>query len=335
MTDPSKGFGHLSRCLILAEAMRKKGFKFVFFINNYHQAIKKINRKKFNHVVIPSSFTYKNETRFLKKMLNSDTYEAIIIDMREYGQSISKNLSCKNFKTILLDDAWCKKTYSDLIINGTIIKKYHKYEKVNKNSKIMVGSKYWIMRDEFRNYRKKTSDIQEKKNYKIIISIGGSDQNLISLSIVKALLNFKNIQITVIVGSFFSNILLLNRLAKSRKNISIIISPKKIWKEFKNADVAISSSGNTLFELTFQRIPTLCIAAVKHQIPYCETLAAKGSAVNLGLWKDVNDSTITKALTKILNSKYKRRKMSISGSKVLDGKGLSRVIKSIEILIKN
>ena len=335
ITEVSKGYGNLSRCLILADSLRKRGFNITFFINQNTFATNEIKKHRFELYIIPKTFSFRTESKFLDETMNSKNYQALIIDMREYGQSISKNLSNKRYKTILVDDAWCNKAYANLVINGTIVKNYHNYEKINKNSKLLLGPKYWIMKNGFRKYKKNISEIQNKKKYHIIISVGGSDPNNVSLFVVKALVDFHNITITIIVGPFFLNITKLKKLSKKKKNLNLLVFPTKIEKEFKKADVVISGSGSTLFELAYQKIPTISIAMDPHQIPYGNAFAKRGSTIHLGLWKNVKEIMIKESLINILNNKSKRRKMSLAGSKIIDGRGVSRVVTIIEKMLSS
>lgn len=330
ITDKSKGFGNFSRSVTIAEAMREKGYKIVFIINNNNSAIQELKSKKFIHVIIPMFDTQHDYSNLILEILDSRKCTTVIIDMREYGEQISKNLMNKNLRVVLVDDAWCKKAYADIIFNGTMIKQYHKYRKINKTSKIFVGSKYWIIQKEFMKHKKNLYNISDKEKYHVVISVGGSDPHKLSLFVAKALQNIDNIKITIIVGPFFTKLVKLKQFVKNNKNIALVFSPKKIWNEFIKADVVISGSGNTLFELAAQRIPTICIATIEHQIPYAKMFAAKGSAINLGFWKNVNYELIRKTLIQILSDKLKRRKMCLASNTILDGKELLRVTTILE-----
>ena len=104
---------------------------------------------------------------------------------------------------------------------------------------------------------------------------------------------------------------------------------KNIWLYFSKADVAISNSGNTLFEFAVIGIPTICISAVKHQIPYGDLFASKGFAVHLGFWKKVTNQAVTNKLNLLLKNRKMRKKMSFMGNKIMDGKGLKIVVNEI------
>lgn len=335
ITEKSKGYGNLGRCISLADEMREKRYDIVFIINKSNFALKELEKRRFQYVLIPNHLSYKKESDFIIDIISSMKCDGIIVDMREYGEKISKNLMRIKPKVILIDDAWCKKAYADLVVNVTMIKKYHKYEKINKNAILLLGSKYYILNKEFVKHKKKVSEICKKKIYKIAISMGGADPDKLTLFVLKSLLNFFNIKIRIILGPFFETSKELFDIIRNKKNITLVPSPKKIWKEFQMADVVISNSGNTLFELAVLRVPTICIAASDHQIPYAKEFAGKGSAINLGLWKSVNNEMIQNTLIQILDDVKKRKKMCLAATNIVDGNGLLRVTKSIEKCLKN
>ncbi len=334
ITDRTKGFGNLSRCVTLAEEMRRKGYKITFIINHNNVAEKELQRRKFIHVSIPKFTSRSNYSSLISKTLNHKKYELVIIDAREYGELLSKNLKVKNFKIVLLDDAWGRNAYADMIFNGTMIEQYHKYKKINKKCRMFLGTKYWIISKEFSTHKKKLHEIHPKKKYSIVVSMGGADVTELTLLVIRSLLDISNIKITVIVGPFFKNLMKLHALIRNKKNVTVVYSPKKIWKEFLKADAAIASSGNTLFELAIQRIPTICIAAVPHQVPYAKTFAAKGFTIDLGFWKNVKKERIRKTLVQLIMGEEKRRKMCLAGNKIIDGKGLSRVVQVLEGIVR-
>jgi len=336
VTDSDTGFGHLSRCITLASGLRKKGYKTIFLINQKLKTIEELKSKNFVFEKIPK-FSSKNYPKYdpihVFKKMKSKGWETIIVDMRNYGENISKFLKNKKFNVILLDDAWCKKPNADLIINGTITKKYHKYS-TNSHSKIFKGTKFWISNPEFSKYKKKISEVNHKKKYCIVVSMGGSDQHELTSIVIESLANLPNVLVTVIIGPFFKKSLKLKNQIKN-SNVLLLDSPKKIWKEFHKCDLVICSPGNTLYELCIQQIPTISIAAEPHQLEYANDFSKKGFSKNLGLWKNMNSDLVRKSTISLLNKPKKRKEMCIAAKKIIDGKGLHRVIKVIDTFLKN
>ena len=58
--------------------------------------------------------------------------------------------------------------------------------------------------------------------------------------------------------------------------------------------MVISNAGNTLFELAVQKVPTICIPAIEHQVPYARFFQTNGFGINLGLWNNVKNKDVKK-----------------------------------------
>jgi len=337
LTDSDTGFGHLSRCITLANGLQKKGYKTIFLVNQNLKALEELKTKNFDFEKIPE-FSSKDNSKFnpifVYKKMKSKGWQTIVVDMRNYGEKISKFLKNKKFNVILLDDAWCKNPTADLIINGTITKKYHKY-KVNPYSKIFTGTKFWISNSEFSKYKKKVSEINYNKTYRIVVAMGGADSHELTLKVVSSLMNLPNVLVTAIIGPFFKNLSKLKNQIKNNSNVLLVNSPKKIWKEFHKCDLAVCAPGNTLYELCIQQIPTICISADPHQLEYANDFSKKSFSKNLGIWTKVNPDLVQQSVISLLNNPKKRKKMCKAAKKIIDGKGLCRVIKVIDTFIKN
>ena len=325
LTIPEKGYGNFSRCLNVAKSLREKNIQ-IYFLVDYNKSISKILKK--NNFNFLSKNKFQHDSKFILNFLYKKKIDNIIIDMREKSENISKFLFKNNFRSILFDDAWCKNVYSDILFNGTNVKDYHKYKKINKNSKLFLNTKYWIINKNFLYFRKKLLDIKEKQKYHIVISMGGVDPNNLTLNVVNSIKDIKIIDIMIVVGPFFNNTIKLKNIIKSNRHIKLIKSSEKIWRDFSKADVVITNGGNTLFELSALSIPTLSIPAFKHEIKYSEAFMNENFSINLGL-KQINKKKINFNLLNLLQNISLRKKMFYSGKKIVDGKGLLRVQKII------
>jgi len=328
LTVPSKGYGNFNRCLNLAEYLRKKNCNIFFVVDSNKIVSNELKQRKFDYLSIPVTKTYFEKTSIFTNFLKNNFFDLCLIDMREYGENLSKKLFYQNFKHILFDDAWCKKVYANAIFNGTNVSDYHNYEIINNDSDLFLGTKYWILDKNFRIFRKKHSSIKNKKNFSIVISMGGSDPFDLTTTIVNSLLHIENLRLSVILGPFFQNTKKLKKMIRSSQNISFHESPSKMWKLFSNADIAISNGGNTLFELACIGIPTICIPTVKHEIKYTEKFNSQNFSLNLKL-REKNSHLITSSVLNLINNTKLLKTMSYNGQKMVDGKGLFRVTKKI------
>lgn len=328
LTSPSKGYGNFSRCLHLADNLRKNNCNVLFVVDSNKIISNELKKKKFNYFSIPNSKTFSQKNILFINYLKHNLFDLCVVDMRDYGENLSKKLFQHKIKHVLFDDAWCKCVYADAIFNGTNVDEYHNYELINNKSKLFLGVKYWVLDKNFKDLCKKPSLIKTKKISSIVISMGGSDPYNLTTPIVKALLQIQNLHLSVIVGPFFSHPKILKKLIESNKNISLHESPSKIWKIFSDADVVMCNGGNTLFELVCMGIPTICIPMVKHEIKYTQKFNSYNCSLNLKL-REKNPLLIKSTVLNLVNDIKLRKTMSVHSQKTIDGKGLFRVTKKI------
>lgn len=331
ITDQNKGFGNLSRCITIADKLKTFQINSHFIIDDNEDARKKL-KKKFSFTTIKTQNLNKNKI-FIKNLMYKENSNVLLIDMREFGEKLSKLFLNDTVQTILIDDAWGKNAFADLLFNGTVIKKYHNYKKINKESQLFLGSDYWIANENFKKSQKLLSSIKDKKNYKILISMGGSDPDCLTKKIIESIENIKNISVSVVIGPFFSK-QSKNLKFVQKNNIKLIHSPVNIWKYFNKSDISIIASGSTLFEMAIQGLPTICVVAFEHQMPYAKFFEKNQACKNLGYWKKSSPKQLNSILQELLSSKEKRKNMHKNSKNLVDGKGTLRVAKIIADFVK-
>jgi spore coat polysaccharide biosynthesis predicted glycosyltransferase SpsG len=96
------------------------------------------------------------------------------------------------------------------------------------------------------------------------------------------------------------------------------------------ADIAISGGGSTCWELACLGLPNIIIyVAPDNQQAIVEKLDKEGIAINLGWFRKVNETDITTTVEKLINNPDKRQKMSRNGKRLVDGKGVTKVVKIV------
>lgn len=328
LTESKTGYGNFNRCLIIAESLKKNFIDTIFLIDHNLNIINELKKRKFTYFIIPQNIKKNKENLFISKFMIKKELSEIILDMRQYGESLSKQLKKNDLKVIILDDIWSKKIYSDLFFNSTNINTLENYKKINISAKIFLGFKYWPIDKNFLKYRKKAIDIKTKKILNLVISMGGSDPNNLTYDILKIVRDIDGINICVIVGPMYNYHLKLKTLIQKRKNINLIKSPKNFFKELSKADIAFTTGGNTLFELIALRIPTISIPAFKHEIVYAKKLSDQHCIINLG-FKQKNKRKIHAVLNQIITDIKLRKNLFSSTNKMIDGNGSIRISNNI------
>ena len=98
------------------------------------------------------------------------------------------------------------------------------------------------------------------------------------------------------------------------------------------ADLAISASGSTSWELAFMGLPSLVVSMAENQEPVALSLQNKGVCNNLGRHVELAEVDITQSLRGLLADVNQRQNMSDRGRKLISGNGAETIVaKLLEI----
>lgn len=314
------GSGHFFRCLSIAKELIKKEFKVIFLVNNKQEIESYLDTVNIPFYVLKDH----DEINKVDECRNSvKNISKLIIDL-QFDNSIYSKLIKDDCKTIVIDDLGNKKIYSDLLFNGSIVNEFQNYS-INRNvTKYFSGSKYIILRSEFEITRKHV--FLNEKIQKILLIFGGSDDEDITRKILPYFFD-KKYDVTVIVGPSYLHLDELKKIIPNEQNFKIIHNEKNISHRFSEQDLVISSSGITAYELACLGIPSILIPVDEYQIKTSSEMEKMGFGINYGRW-DNNFSKLDKLISFISDYSV-REKMYLSGRKLVDGKGLTRVLEKI------
>jgi len=242
-----------------------------------------------------------------------------------FKNELYSELLKNNCKTIIIDDLGNKKIFSQLLFNGHIVDEFQNYSIDKKITNYFSGPQYMILRSEFEVIRGKTSP-PNKKLQKILLTFGGSDDNDITRRIIPYFFD-KNYDVTIVLGPSYKHYENLKKIIQKNKNFRIVVNEKNMAQLFAKQDLVISSSGITVYELACLGIPCILIPSDMHQKKTAVEISKQGFGINYGFWDDdfiKLDQTILS-----LNDVSEREKMYLAGRKLVDGEGLSRIIKNI------
>ena len=308
------GFGHFFRCYSLLQELSLRGKTVILLLKNDNFDFV----KNFDYLVINS----KNPISAIKNL--SHQFKNLIIDLYDEIENYDKELS-QICPTIILDDLGNKKLTSHILINGSIVNEYHKYSLNAEFTTLLVGPKFMIIRSEFIDERKKVS-ISQKQIEKILISFGGSDGHGLTEKILLLLVE-NNFHLTVVIGPGNSSEQLLFELSQKYPNVIIKKNVIDMASLFAKQDLVISSAGVSSYELASLGIPTIFVPAVPHQFPTAYYMEQNGFGKIFEILKDKPIQLLT--LINELNDYDLRKKMFDSGRKIVDGKGVIRVVDSL------
>lgn len=329
------GMGHIMRTLVLAKELSK--INEVFYIcrverkywyenytkvsvldqitNNeicsskYIQGIKKILSEGF-------------EVRFLNEEMLTNQLKEIEADLLITDSYFVRERYFEETKKIFKKTAYIDDTNKyyfnvDFLINQNIDAKDFHY-KVNHDTRLLLGTDYLLLREEFRNlHRKNIKDNVED----IMITVGGADP----YKLTEKILNFvgkMDYKFHVIIGPSFDDISFIEKFENS--NIRFYYNAN-MCEIMSKCDMVISACGSTLYELSACGVPTLGIIIADNQQGIANKLNDMNIILNLGWYNKISKKDLINNINKMACDYVLRKYLSERACKLIDGRGAKRI----------
>ena len=138
---------------------------------------------------------------------------------------------------------------------------------------------------------------------RVLITIGAGDSENITEKVINALsdVSIENLELKVVVGPANVNLESLREaISRSKREIEIIENPDSMSILMAWADVAISGSGSTCYELAYLGIPSLVLVVADNQENVGSALAEKGAAICLNVVNGFDRKIFSKQLSALI-----------------------------------
>ncbi|TYQ29202.1 UDP-2,4-diacetamido-2,4,6-trideoxy-beta-L-altropyranose hydrolase [Pseudanabaena sp. UWO311] len=331
------GTGHVMRCLALSQTWRVLGGQAIFMLANKSPSLEARLRFEGMEVVYLSGEAGSDEdAQQTLDLCQQFSTQWIILDGYHFGAAYQKAI--KNFDVSLLffdDNGHADHYYADLILNQNISAKIDLYQSREPYTQLLLGTQYVLLRKEFlswKNWQRVINPIASK----ILVTLGGSDPDNITLKVIQALqqVNSGNLEVIVVVGGSNPHYeKLQTEVAKSRTRITLQRNVSNMPELMAWADIAIAAGGSTNWELAFMGLPSLVITVADNQKESIAELDRQGVITNLGWHQDLSIEWISFALQKLMCDRLNQKKMSQQGQQIVDGEGVMRVVSKIADMI--
>jgi UDP-2,4-diacetamido-2,4,6-trideoxy-beta-L-altropyranose hydrolase len=321
------------RCLSLAEGWQKAGGKAVFVMAESMPSLDaRLKYRNVDFVKIktkPGSFDDSFKTVQLAEKLSASW---IVLDGYNFDSAYQKTIKNSTKSLLTIDDMGrMDHYYADIVVNQNLHADKSKYTSKEGYTSLLLGTTYVLLRQDFSRWQgwKKTVHKNAKN---ILITLGGSDENNMTKTVIEAIqiINSDDLKVVVVVP----NNAYYEELETLVKHSTIDICLKKNVTTMADlmawADIAVSAGGTSTWELAFMGVPMITIAIADNQLQVVDELSKVGVAVNLGWYKKITLPVLVSEILKLINDYDKRAAMSKKGRMIVDGKGVERVLAEME-----
>lgn len=323
------GVGHLLRCRTLAAAMAIRNWEIGFACGpSTLQLASALTADGYNIAIMPLEVT--QEPVVMRRAWPGGA-DALIID--HYQRDHVYEAACRPWanRVVAVDDAPKRRHNVDLLLDQTLGRSPAEYrEWVSANTHIAVGSEYILLRPEIRESRIESAKVPAVAR-NLIVTFGSSDTYNLTARALAALGDprLRDVSATVILGP--GNPRRDALLSNAPSNARLVADPVDFAGIVARADIALTGSGTTCWELSFLGIPAVLVTDSIGNV--AQSLHAAGAARWLGLQSEVIPSAMADALALLVTDAAQRHAMAKAGRNLVDGKGSERTAALIEKVI--
>jgi UDP-2,4-diacetamido-2,4,6-trideoxy-beta-L-altropyranose hydrolase len=329
--DSIIGLGHIMRCAALSQ-MLKCEFNCYFVSSNPSSALI-LTLRKFGDVIPLISSNKRDELIELGKLLLKE--DIVVIDGYSFDKEYIDFIQKQTKKTVQIDDFANGYFSTDLVINHTNSKLINKYQ-TSRRTKVLSGSNYLILRDEFL----KAAEIKRKKKIKVdtaFICMGGADPTNVTLKVIQSCVQVGFVKnIIVVSGAAYSNIEQLNEFIGRNSEINILhylnVDAVNLVRLIEQAEICICPSSSIALEVCCVKSGLLTGITVDNQELIHEQLVKGFHADSVTNFNNVEIDEIVLKLKKFEQVSYINNMIEKQAS-FADGKSGERILNEFKQLL--
>ena len=291
------GFGHLSRCIALAEALRLSDIASTFGGLFEAAAKDQIAVAGFDRADFAEPVNTKAADSQLSDMMTKKSPGFIVVDSYRADEDYLAGLKSLNCATVIFDDFGALKRYPcDVVLNFTWEASSLSYPK---GPVLLLGPTYFPARRRLVELRPKSIERQRVGRVRnLLIAIGGADPKRIAARLIR-ILREDHVQTCLrVIAAHDAD--LSDTLADFASGSLVLPRQPDLSEPLLWADACITGGGMIKYESAFMGVPAAAIAQNDGQAVETRALTGAGLVFDLGLADDRSDKELASALDRFL-----------------------------------
>lgn len=341
------GFGHLARCLALADAVRARSGEVTLVWRQMpihlgswiHESGHKWIDLDGGRVFRPGEFAgpegpasdpwQDKDASDMVNALTSVDWDWLIVDHYSIDAHWERALRPLVGRVLVIDDMANRPHECDVLLDQSLPDGSQSYATlVPPACRVLAGPTYALVRDEFLRARAFSRPRDGDVN-RVLIFMGGGDTNNFTEVAVRACIDagFGRAQVDVAVGAGHAHVASIQALC-AVAGFAVHVQTSRMADLMVTADLAIGAAGSSSWERCSVGLPAIAIAVAENQRAVLQCLAARGAAVPLE--GSLDRGVLTDALLTARRNPARVRALSEAAWSLVDGCGADRVCDVME-----
>lgn len=341
------GFGHLSRCINLAEELRNRGCEILFVTReDALKSYKVLENRLFETVLLPApeipGTPHENSSSLSLRSEIDDADETIqaldgfkpswlVVDSYDLGKNFEAKLRPHTEKIAVIDDLPDREHDCDLFIDQNYTDRTVESisPRLHRCDQVLIGPRFAMLDAKIQDARKNLPS-KNLRIQRIFVFCGGADPNNLTQKVVDALRGdeFSSIAIDVVVGAQNESFE-VDVTAADLKNFNFQPASDDYLTTLQQADLAIGAGGTSTWERMCLGIPSIVVSIAANQEPACKRLRDENLINFLGDQEQVSSALVADGVRESLKNQTKLNSQSELARLLVDGRGCKRVAEAI------
>lgn len=311
------GFGHVTRCLALAQGLREADPDVnVQLVVNGDASLEEVLKPESIEWIRMDWRNHSGLQNILKNM------DAVVVDSYLADAPVYERVA-EGVKTVLYVDDNQRLNYpAGIIFNGSIYAQELNYPR-RPDRQFLLGTEYTLLRKPF---WQTTEKVVRSQIQNVLITFGGDDSKQMTPRVLKLFKeSFSGMDKAVVIGKAFQHVEAVQARADAKTRLIFNASVDEMKQLMEESDVAISAGGQTLYELACIGVPTIAVAVADNQTRNIQGWEKQNFIRYAGWWEETDVlARIRRAFDELRDPKIRQTASQI-GRKAVTGQGARRV----------
>lgn len=266
------GGGHFMRCIALAHGFVNGGARCLFLVER--ETLKFVEQlESFSFPLEVYDLGCENEIDWIDKICVKMASRVVVLDGYQFNANFRQALSGLDALLVVIDDDNSNgELFADFIVNPVSRAVKLGYEHTSPRAKLLLGPNYTLLRPEFTSISSGHLHREYAEREDLLISFGASDVGNMTIPLLEKILSSRRgvEPVTVVTGAAYlrkeSLVSLIEEVGDHSGLVTHLHQVNNMATVMKNAKMAVSAAGGTVFELAAMGVPTILLVVADNQL---------------------------------------------------------------------
>lgn len=342
------GTGHFMRCLTLADALKKRGAHIRFVSRHLPEYLANLLEAKGHDLAMLDSderhgdldelahahwlgCSQAEDAQSSIKVLSDGDWDWLVVDHYALDARWECALRPAVQKILVIDDIADRQHDCDVLLdqNYYVDMNTRYADKVPGHCQLLLGPRYALLRDEFRQLREQVQPRQGPVQ-RILVFFGGVDADNYTGRAIQALtdMGVADMQVDVVIGAQHPCREAIEA-ACLRHHFTCHVQTNRMAELMAAADLAIGAGGSAIWERCSMGLPSIILVLAENQNKAAKDLDAAGVLLNLGDARSITNIELTYTIRKLIEDVKLRSELSDTSLKlvpIVKHRGVSEIM---------